>query len=350
MIDSGGIGSYISSLLPYFVNQNECLLIGARTELEQFAARKNVSIVECDIRPFSVCDLFFFPYSIKKRIRTCDVFYSPYCNIPLHLKIPVFSTIHDVVFLDVPGLVSKIGTFLRKVLYLYAVRQSNVIFTVSQFSAERIRFHLNCKKRIVVTYNAVPPWLLEAAETAVPSDKENFFLFVGNIKKHKGLSVLLNAFIQAQQQGVSAKLLIVGNADNFRTKDESVFDKVALAARGSVEFTGKISDLQLKNLYKRARLLVQPSFYEGFGMPPLEALSLGTPAVISDIPVFREIYGDFPVIFFRTGDSDDLAKKLIDSERCSMERTDIPRIYSFERTARIIQRTLEEFHESSNRT
>jgi len=58
--------------------------------------------------------------------------------------------------------------------------------------------------------------------------------------------------------------------------------------------------------------LVQPSLYEGFGLPPLEAMVLGTPALISDILVFKEIYNDFPVTFFKTGDAIDLKNKMIE--------------------------------------
>ncbi|MEE0886059.1 MAG: glycosyltransferase, partial [Treponema sp.] len=85
-----------------------------------------------------------------------------------------------------------------------------------------------------------------------------------------------------------------------------------------------------------------PSFYEGFGMPPLEAMSLGTKAIISDIPVFKEIYKDFPVTFFKAGDCNDLAEKLLSIKNETDEIKEFPQIYSFEKTAEIIQKTLEE--------
>ena len=77
-------------------------------------------------------------------------------------------------------------------------------------------------------------------------------------------------------------------------------------------------------------------------MPPLEAMSLGTKVILSDIPVFKEIYGDFPVEFFKTGDKNDLAKKIlsINSDKNILEK--IPSVYSFERTFSIIKTTLEE--------
>ena len=332
MIGSGGIGSYISALLPFFINKNECILLGDKKVLEKFI-NNNVHIVECNIKTFSVKELFFFPKKILTQINNCDVYYTPYCNIPFGINIPIYSTIHDVVFLDIKGLASKTGTFIRKLFYKHAINKSKAIFTVSNFSSEQI------KKPIIVTYNAVPNWFYE--EETILETKENTVLFVGNIKKHKGLYILIDAFIIAKNHGYKPKLLIVGNAENFRTSDESVFSLIKEAPKNSIEFTGKISDEKLKQLYKTSKLLIQPSFYEGFGMPPLEAMSLGTNALISDIPVFKEIYKDFPVTFFRTGDSIDLAEKLLQLEENNSYSVEYPQIYSFEKTFNIIQNTLE---------
>ena len=134
----------------------------------------------------------------------------------------------------------------------------------------------------------------------------------------------------------------MGNSENFRTADETVFKKIKDAPEGSVEFTGRISDEELNELYRKTKRLIQPSLYEGFGMPPLEAMSLGTKAIISDIPVFREIYRDFSVTFFKAGNCNDLAEKLLSIKDETDEIKEFPQIYSFEKTAAIIQKTLEE--------
>ena len=84
-----------------------------------------------------------------------------------------------------------------------------------------------------------------------------------------------------------------------------------------VIFTGRLSDDQLLREIASAKFLVQPSLYEGFGLPPLEALYLGTQPIISDIPVFKEVYGDLPVLFFKTEDAKDLSDKLKNEENDS---------------------------------
>ena len=131
-------------------------------------------------------------------------------------------------------------------------------------------------------------------------------------------------------------LVIAGNADNFRARDTTVAREIASLPEDAVRFTGRISDAELSELYRRSTLLVQPSLYEGFGLPPLEALSLGTKALISDIPVFKEIYEGFPVVFFKSGDSDDLAEKLIACANDTAPLPPLPDRYSYKKSAAII--------------
>jgi glycosyltransferase involved in cell wall biosynthesis len=333
MLGTGGIGTYIAELIPFFLDKYECLLIGKPEKIEAYSGCPNAELCPCTIPAFSVRELTAFPKSITKLINTYTIYYTPYCNIPSGIHIPVFSTIHDVVFLDVPGIASKTGTLARKWFYKRAVKKSHVIFTVSKFSAERIHKTLNCSKPVVVTYSAVPSWLKD--DDQIPAKKTKSVLFVGNIKKHKGLHILLAAFRQALTEGLAARLIIVGNADNFRTGDNAILREIQEMPAESVQFTGKISDGELKTLYKNAALLVQPSLYEGFGLPPLEALSLGTNVLISDIPVFREIYAEYPVHFFKQNDRGELAEKL---KQCTVlpPPEKVPEFYSFSRTFSLI--------------
>ena len=348
MIGSGGIGTYLCGLLPYFIEEHECILLGRAADLAEYEGRAGVQILDCPIKTFSLQELFAFPTPLLKAINSCDAYYSPYCNIPGRIfggiKVPVFSTIHDVVFLDIPELAGGFGTAVRKWFYQYAIKKSCCIFTVSQFSAERIRTLLKfpAKKPLVVTYNAVPHWFTEGesatnegAGVAEDSIKTKDLLFVGNIKAHKGLHILLPAFKLARQRGLDGRLVIVGNASNFRTGDSGILEQFQSLPEEDFAFTGRVSDSELRALYRRCRLLVQPSLYEGFGMPPLEALSQGTNVVLSDIPVFKEIYGNLPVTFFKTADVEDLAEKLLSAWKLpapSLGDTG----YSFKKSATVI--------------
>ncbi|WP_296331572.1 glycosyltransferase, partial [uncultured Treponema sp.] len=149
-----------------------------------------------------------------------------------------------------------------------------------------------------------------------------------------------------------SKLLIVGNAENFRTGDQETIKKIQSLQQENhdgeikIEFTGKISNERLKYLYAESRYLVQPSLYEGFGIPPLEAMTVGTPAIISDIPVFKEIYSTFPVSFFKAGNASDLAEKIIEMNKSVTDSFSLDKIcdvYSYERSAKIICDTMLNF-------
>lgn len=352
MTGKSGIGSYLDSLLPYFINEYDCLLLGNKENIEKKfslsinSSSKKTTILDCNIKTFSVKETLFFPKSLTNLINKCDLYYSPYCNVPSKIKIPVFTTIHDIVFLDIFGIASKIGTFVRKLFYLRAIYRSKIIFTVSEFSKSRIQEKLKCKKQIIVTYNAVPPYITKK------SDDENFqkddfsILFVGNIKKHKGLKILIDAFKKLICDIPQAKLIIVGDSQNFRTEDNEIFTEIKTLPKNSVIFTGKISDEKLKKYYEKSTVLVQPSYYEGFGMPPLEALYCKTNVIISDIPVFKEIYKNFPVTFFECGNSNDLFTKIkncLETSENSKLNINIQDIYSFEKTFSIIKNTFKEF-------
>lgn len=346
MLNSGGIGTYLESLLPYFVKTFDSTLLIYNNQKECLPAEtKDCKIIETDIKTFSLKEMFSFPSELKKIINNCDIFYSPYCNVPGGIKIPVFTTIHDIVFLDVSDLSSKTGTLIRKFFYQRAINKSKGIFTVSEFSAQRIKEKLKLKnKPLIVTYNAVPGHFSADTSAARPAtspaktEKDNSIIYVGNIKKHKGLSYLLEAFEICKTKGLKSKLVIVGNAENFRSGDTEIAKRLASTSQDDILFTGRISDSDLQTYYQKARLLVQPSLYEGFGMPPLEALSLGTNVVISDIPVFKEIYDGFPVTFFKTADSQDLAEKIILAFNLPSPEN-LPEKYSFKNTSDIIINT-----------
>ncbi len=328
MSGKSGIGTFLDEILPYFKDSgNELLLFGAK---EGFP---------CNVKTFSLREMFFFPKELLKEINSCDAYFSPYCNIPGGIKIPVFSTIHDIVFLDVKGLCKKAGVIARKFFYKRAIRKSREIFTVSNFSKERIEKVLKCKKKITVVYNGLPDYMKKRRPDV---QKDNSVIFIGNIKKHKGLSVLLEAFenfYQAESEGKKPKLLIVGSQENFRTKDSSIFEKISLINSkfpNSIEFTGFVENERLLLLLSKASFLVQPSLYEGFGIPPLQALYCGTKAVISDIPVFKEIYGGFPVVFFQSGNSGDLCKKMHEVFLDNTPPGEVPEKYSYQKTASLI--------------
>jgi len=303
---SGSISIYLRGILPSLLRSpNDFMLLGNSAQLEFYKQNANVSIIECGVKPFSLREQFFFPKEILEKINLSTLFYSPSFNIPDGIIIPVYSTIHDIIFPDMPELTSKIDLAVRMWLYRRAYKKSLIIFTLSYFSKSRIEYHLGTKKPIIVTYNAVSPFFLSYRDKNPNVQKTETIVFIGNIKKHKGLDCLLEAFFSAKKEGLPHKLLVIGAEENFHCPDE-------LIKNNEITFTGFISDEDLLKRLSEAALLVQPSLYESFGLQPLEALVIGTHALVSDIPVFKEVYDGFPVVFFRAGDSADLKNKMME--------------------------------------
>ena len=338
-IGKSGIGTYIESIADELIlghSENRYLLV-LNKELPGKWRKSNVDMLITDIKPFSLKELFTFPTT---QINECDAFFTPYVNVPGNLRIPVYTTIHDMVFFDVDGLVSPIGKTVRKLYYKRAIGLSKRLFTVSEFSKERILHYFPTKKEMIVGYNGVSNKVKESHCQTSP--KENYYIYVGNIKSHKGLKTLLGAYSEATMRGLSSKLLIVGNSENFRTKDKSFLQ--TLKSNPNIEFTGWVSDEKLIELISKAKALIQPSLYEGFGIPPLEALYLGTNVILSNIPVFKEIYDGLPVTFFKVGDDEDLSEKLLTFKARSLPdgiQDRINKLYSYGIVANAIIQTIE---------
>jgi glycosyltransferase involved in cell wall biosynthesis len=298
MLGKSGIGIFTKNLLENLPPEHEYLLIGNTARLQQYARAEN--ILACNSAIFSLQEMFAYPAAA---VNKCAAYFTPNWNIPLGLKIPVYSMIHDVVFLDLPETISTAGRLIRRGLLWRAVKISRHIFTVSEFSRQRIISHFpNAQEKISIVYSDVSAEIKKFTQIH-EKQPQNYYLYVGNIKKHKGLTTLISAY---KKLNTSAKLYIVGDKENFRAKDK----RFANFAAKNVIFTGQISDQELYKLLHNAKALIQPSLYEGFGLPPLEALWLKTPVILSDIPVFKEIYAGLPVTFFKTSDSADLAEKM----------------------------------------
>ena len=345
MIDASGIGVYLRGCLPWFLqSKNDFLLIGNSGLLHDFTSNENIKIIECNINPFSLRELLFFPIKTTRQINQADLYFSPFFNIPKSIKIPVFTTIHDIIFFDMPNLVSKPGLLMRIYFYKRAARLSKAIFTVSEFSKSRIKHFLGDSLNVINASNAVNAPFQTALKN-LPEKKKNI-LFIGNIKKHKGLNLLLDAFLQCKEEGLDYGLVIVGSRNNFRSGDKKTSRRLDSLERHGIIFSGYISDAEKWKLLAESALLVQPSLYEGFGYPPLEAMLSGTQALISDISVFKEVYSDFPVRFFRAEDRRDLHDKLLEILSGKNPQTiylndTLIKKYTFEKTVSVILKELE---------
>lgn len=340
LIGQTGIGTFIENVLNCLVlhTGNEYVLIGNADRLGRYQQQGRCRVVDCRFRSFTPTELLRFP---MREVNECDAFYTPNFNIPMGIRVPIFSTIHDILFFETEKFGSVIHRLALKWYVKRALRISCTVFTVSQFSKERIQAYFNTSANMAVVCNGINHNLRKYSETNTYDGEKKGIVFLGSIKRHKGLAVLLKAYAKLRANVPDCpSLTVIGHVD-FRTKDTEMMDVLA-KNRDSVNFLGAVDDTTLYQTLQRAAVLVSPSFYEGFGIPPLEAMYLGTPVIISDIPVYKEVYRNLPVTYFRTGDADDLYEKLASfiGHRLNVSEK-IDRMYNYASTAKDILSTIE---------
>ncbi len=213
------------------------------------------------------------------------------CNTaPLFVKKQIV-TIHDLSFMHHPEWFSFKFRKVYNFLIPKITRRSLHIFTVSETSKKELIETLDIQSnKITVIYNAVAPIFQRPISEEPPqiTKKEKYILTVSSHHPRKNFKKLVEAYLQLKRKDI--KLVIAGNF-NKHFKEENI------ASSDTILFKENVDDEALVELYSNAALFVYPSLYEGFGIPIIEAMSLGTPACISDIPVFREICGDNAVYF-----------------------------------------------------
>ena len=198
-------------------------------------------------------------------------------------------TIHDLSFLENPKWFSRAYYWWYKIMTPLAVRTSQHILTVSAFSKQEIRrFYPFIKAQdITVIYNATDESLFRPLPQ-VATPPERFALAVSSLDPRKNFNRLIEAFNDIQ----GCKLYIVGARHHvFMQQDDSA------AQQENIHYLGRVSDDELVMLYNQAVCFIFPSLYEGFGLPPIEAMSCGCPVLVSDIPVLREVCGDAATYF-----------------------------------------------------
>lgn len=228
-----------------------------------------------------------------------DLLHVPHFNAPLFTgRAKLVLTIHDLLWHQKKGLQMTtlsawqyhLKHFFYRLVVKAATSKATLIITPSKVSEQVINhFYPQVKNKVRVIYNGAANFSFIKAkkpETVLPA---KYLLYVGSLYPHKNVTLLLSA-LQAEP---SLNLVIVSARDAFWQKLKKQIKQRHLASR--VFFLGKVTDEQLKYLYERAQALVQPSLSEGFGLTGIEALSLGTKVLASNIPIFSEIYGQ---VFF----------------------------------------------------
>lgn len=270
--------------------------------------------------------------SIPMQLRRlgADLLHSPHYVVPLLGSRPTVVTIHDCIHLLFPQyLPNRMAGRYAALMMRKAIQRSALVFTVSEASRRDIlRFFPQADPdRVWVAPNAIDDALLEhPGEEEMARVRERyqirgrFVLYAGNIKPHKNLARLVAAFARVKQRSGmdDLKLLIIGDESNgYGGLRRSV---EAAGVRQDVRFFGFVPERTLAALYRLAAVFAFPSLYEGFGLPPLEAMACGTPVVTSRLSSLPEVVGEAALLVDPESVediADGLARVLEDSALCA---------------------------------
>jgi glycosyltransferase involved in cell wall biosynthesis len=297
-----GIGTYVRNLIRQLARQDQTteyvLLCHPHDCDAAKALGENFRAVPDDSPPYSIREQISVPMDLRRE--GVDLFHAPHYVLPPLVMCPSVVTIHDCIHLMFPQyLPNRLAWGYARASMWTATHRSDRVLTVSEASKRDIlRFFHIPPEKIDVIYNGIDDhFWTPPSEDVVERVRERyqlndpFLLYAGNIKPHKNLERLIEAFERLRGEGFAdLKLLIIGDEISKYAALRRAVHRHHLHKH--VRFFGFVPDDTLAVLYRLADVFVFPSLYEGFGLPPLEAMASGTPVVTSNVSSLPEVAGD----------------------------------------------------------
>ena len=297
-----GVGTYVRNLVHWLARldqESDYILICRREDCER------VEQLGPNFRPlpdrsahYSVTEQLTIPFAVARA--RADLFHTPHYVLPALTPCRSIVTIHDCIHLMFPQyLPGRLAHNYARVVFWIAANRSARVLTVSEASKRDIlRFFPIPSDKVDVIYNAIDDRFSQAPdETQMSRVRERyqlhdrFLLYSGNVKPHKNLERLIDAFARLRRGGFGdLQLLITGSeVSRYATLRRAVH---RYNLHKHVRFLGFLSVETLATLYQLADVFVFPSLYEGFGLPPLEAMASGTPVLTSNVSSLPEVVDD----------------------------------------------------------
>lgn len=296
-----GIGTYTQNVLKNILDMNTSSFYNIYWCGENYKTyqQENTKIIMSSKKHRRFFEYNYFPINIS--MDSVDIYHIPQNGMGMNLNIPCkkVCTIHDLIPYTLPETVGKgyLKNFLKTMPEI--VELSDGIITVSEYSKKDIlKFfpHLSPDKIFVTPL---------AADTIFrPLDKEDcmlkiknkysitkpFILYIGGFSARKNVETLINAFKNSiSELKEEHELIVVGS---LKDEGKMLYKKAMDMNINNIKFIGFVEDSMLPLLYNSCRAFIYPSLYEGFGLPPLEAMSCGTPVITSNTTSIPEVVHD----------------------------------------------------------
>jgi len=338
-----GVGRYTTGLARALAARDDIELVQvcAAGEAPPVAPGIGAEVAAASAHPFGVRGAF--ELGRLARQAKPDLVHCPHFPTPAPVRGPLVVTLHDLTPLLVPGVMpSAVKRVVYRAWNMRAARLADRVVVPSRVTAADVtRLTLAARGKLALTAEAAddlssgPSGPLTGMLAHLASAP--YLLSMGNTKPHKDLPTLLRAFARLAPPQPDLRLLLVGAESPGYLG--AALAGVPLDVRARVAFTGRVTDAELRALYAGASAFVFPSRYEGFGLPPLEAMALGAPVVCANAASLPEVVGD-AALLFPAGDAGALAGalgRLLDDpalrERLARAGLERAAQFSWERTA-----------------
>jgi glycosyltransferase involved in cell wall biosynthesis len=302
--DKGGTGVYSARLLEQFRGRKDVSLEVLQGGHQNSSANSVVS------RGWGIVGNLFWTHTILPRILRkldADLLHAPAFIAPLVAPCPVVMTVHDISYLLYPSHFSRWWGVYLKAIMPQIVSSAAAIVCVSEHSKQdAVATYKLSSHKVYVVPNGVdherfhPRTTLDCDWARSFGIREGYLLHVGAFSYRKNIPVLLRAVADLRSKGILKKrqLVLAGPQDLALKGAHEVFETIQkLDLSSSVVLTGHVPAKHLPGLYRHAALLVMPSLYEGFGLPVLEAMAVGTPVVASNSASLPEVAGGAAILF-----------------------------------------------------
>jgi len=294
-----GISRYLQNLLSLLSGQSGpdlTLLVRSADVLPAGLEHMGPRCISLPTLPTPVIDQILLPRITARQ--GAHVFFSPYYKVPLTGRFKRIITVHDIMFLRLPGL-SRIGKLMCSTQLGLAARKADAILVDSEFTRTDLVSYLpyTADKLRVLHPGLEAAWLEQCDAAAIEqaharyADGKPFFLYVGNFKPHKNVDLLVKTFAELDSAGaMQGRCLVLAGGDGKNS--ERIARLVTdLGRQNTIRIHERVPDSDLKALYASADWFVTASEYEGFGYPVAEAMACGCPVICHPCTSIPEVTG-----------------------------------------------------------